>query len=245
MYDLLIVTLNEIEACGKRVGRSNVEVIFGNLIEGLGDILQTQLEVLLNIRVGLNQVTTIVLGIQLSLGLGRIRDAGILSTQALTTPRHTEDLGQDKVVISTDHVGLALDGVKTLPVGSSHLLSTNHTGLFKLGSLLQDSVSTGDGTVATIPHTRGGVTVGNVKVHILPSINLLVGLAVETKVIANTLITGRVVIDDVVARELAHQGIVGIHVTRNEQLLQLVQVHQINACVRHFVKEVLARAQAY
>ena len=146
-------------------------MVLGNLVVFVGDVLQTQLEVGLDLVVGLEQSATVVLGIKFLLGSSGIGDTGQRSADGSTTVRHAEDLGQDEVVIGTDHVSLTLDGVQTGLIGGSDGLTLNRA-------------------IASVPHTRGGIAAGDVEVDILPSVDLLVGLAIVTQVVTYTVIAG-------------------------------------------------------
>ena len=93
-------------------------------------------------------------------------------------------------MIGTDHVSLTLDGVQTGLVGGSDGLTLNRASGLKLINLLKNGVGNGDSAIASAPHTRGGVAAGDVEVDILPSVDLLVGLAIVTQVVTYTVITG-------------------------------------------------------
>ena len=156
----------------------------------------------------------------------------------VTAVGHAEDVGQNKVVEGTDKQSLATHGLKlgTVIIGERSL--RGFTVGLELVGFLQHGIGHSNGAVARVPHRVGAVAASR-QGHILPGEDLVVKLLVGGQVVAHARLVGSGVVHHVVARELADERVVIAHVAIDKQLLQLLDIGQIHASVRHSVQEIV------
>ena len=240
---LLILTLGKIEAGSKSIGSSDVEVILGHIIEVIAHISQTDQQVSLDFVVGLLQGTTLVVRLKAGLGLGCIGDTEFLLAEFRTTIRHTEDLCQNIVVIGANQVSLTLDGCQTCFVAGIHGFAFDHARSLNLIHFLDNGIGSSNSCIVTLPNSRRRILLTDIVSHILPGIELLVIPVGRRVVKTDTCSIGRVQVVNVVTRQLAHNGVAVIGIGRNEQLLELIKILQIDTGIGDGLEEVLTRTQ--
>ena len=232
---LLIVALVEIEARSKGVGSLTVEVVLGLLIDCVVDQWQASLEVGLDLVVGLGKSATLVVRFNGCLGLGDIRDTIQRSAQFWSTVGHAEEVGKHEVAVGTGNERLALNGLQLVAVLASCL---------KLLYLLEHLVASGDRAVVSLPESRWRVAIVDAA-DVFPCKGLVVIAVVGLQVVAHTVNTWRVVVDEVIGRQLTNQSIVVAWIGTSHQHAQLLSVGESHTRVAGLVKEVATRRQSH
>ena len=231
---LLIVALVEIEARSKGVGSLTVEVVLGLLIDCIVDQWQASLEVGLNLVVGLGKSATLVVRFNGCLGLSDVRNTRQSSAQFWSTIGHAEEAGKHEVTVGTCNERLALDSLQLVAVVASSL---------KLLDFLEHLVTSGDRAIVGFPESRRRIAVVDAA-NVFPCKGLVIVTVVGLQVVAHTVNTWRVVVDEIVGRQLANQSIVVTWIGTSHQHAQLLSISEGNACVARLVKEVATRRQS-
>ena len=94
----------EIEAGGKSPGSAGVEVVLGNLIVAVANILEAQFQVSLDLFINLGHSATLVLGVQFQFNFFHVGNTQVLGA-GLGVIVEAEFIHQHKVVVGTDEEG--------------------------------------------------------------------------------------------------------------------------------------------
>ena len=234
-----IATSKHIEASGKCIGGSLIEVIFGHFVVAIVYERQTEQEVFFNMLVGFVESATFVVRLHFGFGLRDVRNTLKSLIYGFTSVGHTEHLREQEVVVSTNQIGFTEHGVQFLHIGRGEIAFFVH---FK--SSFKHSIGAGNGMVAAFPNAGGRVVVHTHR-HVFKFEGLVVGGGIGCKIEAHAIGVGSIVVDHIVGGELARGGIIVSGVTIIEQLPQLLHSFKFNASIGHFFKEIATRRERH